>query len=89
LLSQVEKVFLLVRSKRHLSAEQRVERMLCSPLFNMLHDDARKVGANILGQAATGCGRIGSAGTATSCLAAAAKAQLCSSSAAGATLTAV
>jgi hypothetical protein len=45
LLSQVEKVFLLVRSKRHLSAEQRVERMLCSPLFNMLHDDARKVSA--------------------------------------------
>lgn len=48
LLQQVEKVYLLVRSKRHLSARQRVENMLCSPLFNMLHDDARKVGIIML-----------------------------------------
>lgn len=43
LLPQVEKVYLLVRSKRQVSAQQRVERMLCSPLFNMLHHEVRKV----------------------------------------------
>jgi hypothetical protein len=72
LLPQVEKVYLLVRSKRHLSAEQRVERMLCSPLFNMLHDDVRKVCAQTCWQSTPGCGSTGSAGTAASCLAAAA-----------------
>lgn len=39
---QVEKVYLLVRGKKHLTAAQRVEKMLCLPLFHLLHDDARK-----------------------------------------------
>eukprot|EP00879_Flechtneria_rotunda_P002618 GHRR01002820.1.p1 GENE.GHRR01002820.1~~GHRR01002820.1.p1 ORF type:complete len:370 (+),score=99.23 GHRR01002820.1:161-1270(+) len=39
-LTEVERVFLLVRGKKHLSAAQRVEKLLCDPLFHMLHSDA-------------------------------------------------
>lgn len=43
---QVHKVYLLVRGKKHLTAAQRVEKMLCLPLFHMLHDEARTGGRN-------------------------------------------
>lgn len=46
-LMQVEKVYLLVRSKKHLSAAQRVEKLLCSPLFNVLHVEARQGKRNV------------------------------------------
>lgn len=36
-LQQVERVYLLVRGKKTQTAQQRVEKMLCSPLFCMLH----------------------------------------------------
>jgi fatty acyl-CoA reductase len=39
-LAQVTKVYLLVRGKRDKSAHKRVEQLLCSSLFNMLHADA-------------------------------------------------
>ena len=39
---QVEKVYLLVRGKKHLTAAQRVEKTLCLPLFHMLHEEACK-----------------------------------------------
>eukprot|EP00878_Enallax_costatus_P008921 GHUV01009327.1.p1 GENE.GHUV01009327.1~~GHUV01009327.1.p1 ORF type:complete len:152 (+),score=32.95 GHUV01009327.1:212-667(+) len=44
---QVEKVYLLVRGKKHLTAAQRVENMLCLPLFHLLHDDARSGKRNV------------------------------------------
>jgi hypothetical protein len=34
---QVQSVYLLVRSKKGLSAQQRVEQLLCGPLFHELH----------------------------------------------------
>lgn len=37
---QVKKVFLLVRPKRDLSARDRVQKLLCGPLFHRLHDKA-------------------------------------------------
>lgn len=36
---QVNKCYLLVRSKRHHTAAKRVEDLLCGPLFNRLHKD--------------------------------------------------
>eukprot|EP00878_Enallax_costatus_P001418 GHUV01001568.1.p1 GENE.GHUV01001568.1~~GHUV01001568.1.p1 ORF type:complete len:569 (+),score=137.92 GHUV01001568.1:356-2062(+) len=46
-LTEVEKVYLLVRGKKHLTAAQRVENMLCLPLFHLLHDDARSGKRNV------------------------------------------
>ena len=34
-------MYLWVRGKKHLTAAQRVKKMLCLPLFHLLHDDAR------------------------------------------------
>jgi fatty acyl-CoA reductase len=34
---QVESVYLLVRSKKGLTAQQRVHKLLCGPLFHQLH----------------------------------------------------
>lgn len=33
-------MYLLVRGKRATSAAERVEKMLCGPLFNLLHEEA-------------------------------------------------
>jgi hypothetical protein len=37
---QVKKVYLLVRGKRNLSAHERVQKLLCGPLFHKLHAEA-------------------------------------------------
>jgi hypothetical protein len=42
---QVKSVYLLVRSKKGLSAQQRVEKFLCGPLFHELH---QQVQCNVL-----------------------------------------
>lgn len=42
----MEKVYLLVRGKKHMTAAQRVEKMLCLPLFHILHEDARSGRSN-------------------------------------------
>lgn len=39
-ISHQAKVYLLVRGKRSTSAAARVEKMLCGPLFNLLHKEA-------------------------------------------------
>lgn len=36
---QVKTVYVLVRGKKHVSAAKRVQDLLCSPLFNLLHQD--------------------------------------------------
>eukprot|EP00775_Hariotina_reticulata_P007405 gene7405-7614_t len=48
--TNVKKVYLLVRSKRDKSAPKRVEQLLCSSLFNMLHDDALTGRRNVFGK---------------------------------------
>lgn len=37
---QVKRVYLLVRGKRQHTAPKRVESLLCSPLFHLLHKEA-------------------------------------------------
>jgi fatty acyl-CoA reductase len=39
-LPQVSKVYLLVRGKKGLTAQQRVQKLLCGPLFHQLHQQA-------------------------------------------------
>lgn len=36
---QVSTVYMLVRARKNVSAAKRVQDLLCSPLFNMLHQD--------------------------------------------------
>lgn len=43
---QVQKVYLLVRGKRNLSANERVQKLLCGPLFHKLHAEAAAGGRN-------------------------------------------
>lgn len=54
LLAQVKRVYLLVRSKtrgdRTTSADQRVQQVLCSPLFRLLHKDAASGKRNVFGR---------------------------------------
>lgn len=44
-------MYLLVRGKKQYSAAQRVEQMLCHPLFHLLHDDARSGRRNVFHKA--------------------------------------
>ncbi|KAF8068243.1 fatty acyl-CoA reductase [Scenedesmus sp. PABB004] len=44
-LTEVKRVYLLVRGKRQHSAAKRVEDLLCGPLFHLLHKDAAADGA--------------------------------------------
>jgi hypothetical protein len=37
MLLQVERVYVLVRGKKGLTAQQRVQKLLCGPLFHELH----------------------------------------------------
>jgi fatty acyl-CoA reductase len=39
-LLQVKTVFLLVRGKKNVTAQQRVQKVLCGPLFHRLHTEA-------------------------------------------------
>lgn len=43
---QVRKVYLLVRGKKHLTAHERVQKLLCGPLFHKLHAEAAEGGRN-------------------------------------------
>jgi thioester reductase-like protein len=45
---QVKKVYLLVRSKKGKTAAERVEALLCGPLFNLLHKHAAVDGGSCL-----------------------------------------
>eukprot|EP00775_Hariotina_reticulata_P012461 gene12461-12596_t len=47
-LTNVRKIYLLVRSKKGKTAAERVEALLCSPLFNMLHKQAAVAGGSVL-----------------------------------------
>lgn len=44
--TQVQRVYLLVRGKRTMTAAQRVEKMLCGPLFHMVHKQVANGGSN-------------------------------------------
>ncbi len=44
---QVKSVYLLVRSKKGLSAQQRVHKLLSGPLFHQLHKQAAAGGLNV------------------------------------------
>lgn len=43
---QTKTVYLLVRGKKTLTAQQRVERLLCDPLFNQLHTQVAEAGSS-------------------------------------------
>uniref|UniRef100_A0A383W7M2 Fatty acyl-CoA reductase n=1 Tax=Tetradesmus obliquus TaxID=3088 RepID=A0A383W7M2_TETOB len=51
-LTEVKKVYLLARGKKQLSAAQRVDKLLCSALFNMLHEEAAAGGCNVFSKVA-------------------------------------
>jgi fatty acyl-CoA reductase len=46
----VKTVFLLVRGKKGVSAVQRVEKLLCGPLFHLLHKQAAEGRGNVFGK---------------------------------------
>lgn len=43
---QVKSVYLLVRGKKNVTAQQRVQKVLCGPLFHKLHAEADAGGRN-------------------------------------------
>jgi fatty acyl-CoA reductase len=45
---QVEGVYLLVKGKNNVTAQQRVQKVLCGPLFHELHTEAAAGGRNLV-----------------------------------------
>lgn len=44
---QVDTIYLLVRSKRHATPTQRIQTLLCKPLFHTLHKQVEVGGPNV------------------------------------------